>query len=41
MSVITTGNHPKELWPGIKAFWGMKYNEHPMEVTDLFDVTTS
>ena len=41
MSVITTGNHPKELWPGIKAFWGLMYNKHPMEVTDLFDVETS
>lgn len=41
MAVITTGSHPKELWPGIKAFWGMKYGEHPLEVLDLFDKMSS
>lgn len=35
--VITTGNHPKALWPGIKAWWGRSYNEHPMEWPDLFE----
>ena len=39
--VITTGNHPKALWPGIKAIWGRQYNEHATEYTDLFDVDTS
>ena len=34
---ITTGNHPKALWPGIKAWWGRKYAEHQTEYTDLFD----
>ena len=37
MSVITTGNHPKALWPGIKSWWGRQYNEHPLECMDLFD----
>lgn len=37
MSVISTGNHPKALWPGVEAFWGAKYDEHPMECKDLFD----
>lgn len=41
MAVITTGNHPKALWPGIKAWWGRQYNEHQVEYTDLFDVDTS
>ena len=41
MAVITTGNHPKALWPGIKSFWGRQYNEHPMECMDLFDWDTS
>lgn len=41
MAVITTGNHPKALWPGVYDFWGLKYNEHPLEVTDLFDTKTS
>lgn len=35
--VITTGNHPKALWPGVHAFWGQVYDEHPTEYTDLFD----
>lgn len=41
MAVITTGNHPKLLWPGIKGIWGQTYNEHPMECTDLFDFRSS
>lgn len=36
MAVITTGNHPKALWPGVKAWWGRKYDEHQTEWTDLF-----
>ena len=39
--VITTGSFPKALWPGIKAWWGRSYNEHPIEYTDLFETTTS
>jgi hypothetical protein len=41
MAVITTGSHPKALWPGVKAFWGRSYNEHPVEYLDLFDRQTS
>ena len=39
--VITTGNHPKALVPGVKAWWGRAYNEHTPEYTDLFDKDTS
>ena len=39
--VITTGNHPKALWPGIKAWWGRQYNEHTAEYPDIFDMDTS
>lgn len=39
--VIMTSNHPKALWPGIKAWWGRVYNEHQTEYTDLFDTDTS
>lgn len=35
--VITTGNHPKLLWPGVHATWGQVYNEHAQEYSDLFD----
>lgn len=41
MAVITTGNHPKALWPGIKAWWGRQYDEHVSEFPDLFDMETS
>lgn len=41
MSVISTGNIPKLLWPGLNAVWGRNYVEHPVEYTDLFDVETS
>src|ERR1700746_195713 len=39
--VITTGSHPKLLWPGIKATWGQMYNEHPWEYVDLYEVDDS
>ena len=39
--VITTGNHPKALWPGIKAIWGRQYDEHSVEYTDLFTTDNS
>ena len=39
--IITTGNHPKALWPGVKSWWGRTYNEHEKEWPKLFDQTTS
>lgn len=41
MAVITTGAHPKALWPGIHAWWGRMYDEHVEEFPDLFDRETS
>lgn len=41
MGVITTGNHPKALWPGVKAWFGRQYDEHETKYTDLFNVDTS
>lgn len=41
MAVISTGNHPKALWPGIKEWWGRSYTEHPEEWVDLFEKETS
>jgi len=38
---ITTGSHPKALWPGVKAWWGRQYDEHPEECVDLFDIEGS
>jgi hypothetical protein len=39
--VITTGAHPKALWPGIKTWWGRQYAEHAQEYPDWFDIETS
>lgn len=41
MAVIQTGNHPKALWPGVKAWFGMQYNKHAAEYPELFDVESS
>lgn len=38
---ITTGAHPKALWPGIHAWFGRQYDEHAEEYPDLFDIETS
>ena len=39
--VISTGSHPKALWPGIKSWWGRKYDEHAPEYPDFFEMDTS
>ncbi len=39
--VITTGSHPRALWPGIHAWFGRTYDEYEAEYTDLVDVETS
>lgn len=41
MAVITSGAHPKALWPGIHNWWGAEYNEHKLEWPDLFDTEQS
>lgn len=38
---ITTGSHPKSLWPGVKAFFGKVYEEKPLVCEMVFDKTTS
>lgn len=40
-TVITTGSHPKALWPGVHVWWGRMYNEHVEEYPELFDKETS
>lgn len=39
--VITTGNHPAALWPGVKAWFGRTYDEHREEYSQIFTTTTS
>lgn len=38
---ITTGNHPKALWPGIQAWFGASYKEYPEEYREIFEVVKS
>lgn len=38
---ITTGSHPKSLWPGVKKFFGKTYAEKPMACEMVFDNYTS
>lgn len=37
MSIISTGSFAKDLWPGVNAWYGMKYDEYPVEHLDIFD----
>ena len=41
MAVITTGSHPKALWPGVSAWFGAKYQEHGNQNEKLFDFKTT
>jgi len=38
---ITTGNHPKALWPGMHAFFGAQYKEHSEEYREIFSIEKS
>jgi len=39
--IITTGNHPKAMWPGMHAFFGTTYGEFQEEWRDLVEVQKS
>ncbi len=41
MALITTGSHPKALWPGVFSWFGAKYAEHPQQYSKLFDSKSS
>ena len=41
MAVITTGSHPKFLWPGIHAIFGASYTAHGDQNAKLFDAKSS
>ena len=41
MPVITTGAHPKELWPGVKTWFGQVYKELPKEYERMYEHETS
>lgn len=39
--VITRGNFPKALWPGVREWTHNAYSEHPMECDQVFEVLSS
>ena len=39
--VISTGSHPKLLWPGVHDIWGQVYQGHQTEYTDLYEILNS
>lgn len=41
MPVISTGTHPKALWPGVHAWFGMEYDKHEPQWPALFEELTS
>jgi len=41
MAAITSGSHPKALWPGVAAWFGREYNKLPQYWKQCFDVHTS
>ena len=41
VGTITRSNHPSALWPGVLAWFGQKYNEHPMECSMIFETNKS
>jgi hypothetical protein len=41
MSVISTGAHPKALWPGVHKFCMGVYDEFPEEFSKVFDIEDS
>lgn len=38
---ITTGAHPKALWPGVKSFFGKTYDEKPLVASQVFTEVSS
>lgn len=41
MAVITSGAHPKAVWPGVHAWFGNRYASHGDQTIKLFDSKTS
>lgn len=39
--IINTGNFPKALWPGVKKWYGMEYEQYPVQYDKLFEKSSS
>jgi hypothetical protein len=38
---INTGSNPRALWPGVRTWWGMNYDEHDAYYKKLYDSVSS
>lgn len=38
---INTGSFAKDLWPGVNSWYGVKYDEYPIEHLDIFEKNVS
>jgi hypothetical protein len=38
---INTASFAKDLWPGVNAWYGAKYDEYPVEHLQIFDKYSS
>lgn len=38
---ITTGSSPRALWPGVKTWWGLSYDEHEAFYRKMYDLKDS
>lgn len=41
MAIVTSASFAKALWPGVNAWYGQRYDEYPVEYTDLFETSSS
>jgi len=41
MGIINTSSFSKDLWPGVRAWYGKKYAEYPVEFLDIFTKSSS
>jgi hypothetical protein len=41
MAVITTGSHPKALWPGVRQWFGAVYKKQPKKWSQIFETVVS
>lgn len=41
MAVISTGNHPAALWPGVREWFGTQYKDKPLQYTAIFETAGS
>jgi phage major head subunit gpT-like protein len=41
VGVVNTGSIAKAIWPGVNKFYGLGYNQHALEYSQIFDVENS